>query len=144
MPRPNQCHPVRRGRAVEESDLNLPKGTVFRWQQREKSGTTNPHPSERTWRLAPNGQLAESVTSTKRGLATVILRSMQVFKSMEEANACTAMRLTEKRQRANVGGYLSSLSGSRRFAMAYSGDADSCLHPSRPLYLFKELILCRD
>ena len=28
---------------------------------------------------------------------------MQVLKSMEEANECTAIRLTEKRQRANVG-----------------------------------------
>ena len=32
-----------------------------------------------------------------------ILRLMQVLRSMEEANECTAIRLTEKRQKAKVG-----------------------------------------
>jgi len=36
-------------------------------------------------------------------VAGVILPSMRVLKSMEEANECTAIRLTEKRQRAKVG-----------------------------------------
>ncbi|WP_035347870.1 hypothetical protein [Edaphobacter aggregans] len=35
--------------------------------------------------------------------AAAILPSMRVLKSMEEANECTAIRLTDKRQRAKVG-----------------------------------------